>query len=211
MKSQQNSGIRYLQVPKPTSNWQISETDITNIKCHTRVDNPIDIFNTLLRQNFKQLLKSDISEFSKGHLKDKIGWNAETDYVSNLLDGVNEELIEDAFAQGNYILNHFIQAIKKPKNNKDQPIQTLEWTFGIEEYRETFSKTCEHTVCRPSGLHMSHWKIALKQDCIMRVHSFFIWAAFAFIFSYPRWEVSWHCTLRKKITILPKTQNYTIV
>ena len=45
---------------------------------------------------------------------------------------------------------------------------------------------------------MSHWKIALESKKLMEVHSFFIWAAFQFGFSYNRWNVSWHCMIQKK-------------
>ena len=74
----------------------------------------------------------------------------------------------------------------------------LQWEYGVDQYKETFSKTRESTACGPSGLHMSHWKAALERTAIMRVHAFFIWAAFQFGFSYKRWEVSWHCMLQKK-------------
>ena len=82
--------------------------------------------------------------------------------------------------------------------DKDCNIDEFQWKYGVEEYKATFSKTRESTACGPSGLHMSHWKAALERDEIMRVHAFFIWSAFQFGFSYPRWEVSWHCMLQKK-------------
>ena len=56
---------------------------------------------------------------------------------------------------------------------------------------------------------MSHWKAALEREPIMRVHAFYIWAAFQFGFSYERWEVLWHCMLQKKE--LPYSQKMRII
>ena len=83
-------------------------------------------------------------------------------------------------------------------NETGERIQEFTWSYGVEEYRATYSKTRESTACGPSGLHMSHWKAALERESIMRVHSFFMWAVFQFNFSYERWETSWHVMLQKK-------------
>jgi hypothetical protein len=45
---------------------------------------------------------------------------------------------------------------------------------------------------------MSYWKASAEDDDIARVHSFLIEKAFRYGFSYPRWQVSWHCMLQKK-------------
>ena len=83
--------------------------------------------------------------------------------------------------------------------------------MGIRTRRikKIFSKTRESTACGPSGLHMSHWKIALESENLMEMHSFFIWAAFQFGFLYDRWNVSWHCMLQKKD--LPYVQKLRII
>ena len=92
IKPRQQGATKHILVPAPKSEILLQSTDITNPKTQTRVDNPEDIFNILLRQNFKQLPKS----------------------------------------------------------------------------------------------------------CHAITHSFFVWAAFQFGFTYTRWEISWHCMLKKK-------------
>ena len=91
-----------------------------------------------------------------------------------------------------------MEAIARPVTEEGKTIEDFKWDYGVNEYKLTFSKTCEKTACGPSGLHMSHWKAALERPRLMRVHSFYIWAAFSLGFSYPRWEKSWHCMLKKK-------------
>ena len=103
-----------------------------------------------------------------------------------------------------HILQHFIKALKKPTTANGEVVPDLPWIYGVDEYKETFGKTREQTACGPSSLHMSHWKAALERECLMRVHSFFIWAAFQFSFSYDRWETSWHVMLKKKVNLSPK-------
>ena len=198
VKPESEANIRHLLVPKPTSKWKISESDITNIKCQTRVDDPIDIFNILLRQNYRHLLKSQKSIFTTKHVREKIGWNAENEIVESILQGIDNDKIYKDLANGDEITHHFLKALQYSKNKNEEQIKQFQWTYGVDEYKSTFSKTRENTACGPSGLHMSHWKALLESHRLMRVHSFYIWAAFTLSFSYPRWEVSWHCMLKKK-------------
>ena len=198
IKPRKGGNIRYLLVPSPVTKWCPSDNDITNEKCQMQVEDPTEIFNILLRQNFRQLKKSKNSIFTKGKLREKIGWNAEKEYVNELLTGISKETIREEYEKTGTITQYFIEACKKPITNDNKEIESMEWEYGIEEYKSTFSKTSEETACGPSGLHMSHWKIALEREALMRVHSFYIWAAFNMGFSYDRWEVSWHCMLQKK-------------
>ena len=96
------------------------------------------------------------------------------------------------------IIKRFIEALKVPYEDEADEVKSFEWKYGLDEYKNTFSKTKESTSCGPSGLHMSHWKIALERDRIAEVHAFFIWTAFTFSFIYKRWETSWHVMLQKK-------------
>lgn len=198
VKPQGEDNIKHLLVPAPITNWIQSNSDITNSKCQTRVDNPCDMFNILLRQNFRHLMKSENSIFTKGKLADDVGRNAENKIVEDILNGIDKEKIIKDYSDGNSILTHFIEAIRSPIKIEKDNINPMEWKYGVDEYKDTFSKTCENTACGPSGLHMSHWKAALERENIMRIHSFFVWAAFTLGFSYERWEISLHCMLKKK-------------
>jgi hypothetical protein len=44
---------------------------------------------------------------------------------------------------------------------------------------------------------MSYWKACAEDDDIATVQAFFIEKAFQFGFSYPRWQISLHCMLKK--------------
>ena len=208
LKPKNKGATKYIMVPAPTTECIPKPSDITNAAVQMRVDEPSQVFNILLRQNFRQLLKSKDSIFSQGELQGKIGWNAETEFVNELLQGtdINKNKSAD---NGNEILKNFIKAMKYAEVENGESIEEYQWTYGIEEYKSTFSKTRESTACGPSGLHMSHWKAALEREQIMKVHAFFVWAAFQFGFSYKRWEVSWHVMLQKKE--LPYSQKMRII
>ena len=189
--------INHLFVPYPINEWIPKKEDIQTKECQMRIDQPIDIFNILLRQNFTQLLKSKSSVFTKGKIKEAIGWEAANEISEQILQGIQNENIENA-TKDNKPLQLFIKSMKKLQTRDGNTIEEMKWNYGIEEYKQTFSKTRESTACGPSGLHMSHWKAALESVKIMRAHSFFIWAAFKYGFAYERWETSIHCMLKKK-------------
>ena len=210
IKPRGEANIKSLLVPAPVSNWIPSPDDITNEKCQTQIDDPTTIFDVLLRQNFRHLLKSQHSEFTKGKLGKQIGTYAENEIVEELLQGIDQTRLSNELSDGSQIMENFIKAMKRPISKiTDNPITNFNWTYGVEEYKKTFSKTSENTACGPSGLHMSHWKAALEREVLMRIHSFFIWAAFAIGFSYDRWEISQHCMLKKKS--LPFSQKLRII
>ena len=215
LKPKQNGSTKYVMVPAPTTGFIPQPSDITNPTVQTRVDEPMQIFNILLRQNFRQLLKSQHAITSDGQFYEKIGVNVEKDFVQEILQGIPQNtysptIEEEPVLQGSVtdnmlsteeaaiLFKHFIAAMKYAETEDGRQIPEYIWKYGVEEYKNTFSKTRESTACGPSGLHMSHWKAALEREPLMRVHLFFIWAAFQFGFSYSRWEISWHCMLQKK-------------
>ena len=207
LKPAQGGAIKELYVPYPQSEWKPQESDITNEECQIKVSDQKEIFNILMRQNFKQLTKSKQSPFVQGKLHEKIikdsGW------IESFLEGNDRELEEVTEEGSQPMLKSFIKAMARPHNAEGTQVKTFRWKYGLEEYKQTFSKTRESTACGPSGLHMSHWKVAMERDCIASLHAFFIWASFQFSFTYPRWEVSWHCMLQKKK--FPFTQKLRII
>ena len=197
LKLTKKGAINHIYVPYPIDNWTPKKEDIQTKQCQMRIDQPSDIFNILLRQNFTQLLKSRNSVFTQGEINKEIGWEAANEISQQLLQGTKNTKIEKA-AEKNKPLQLLIQSLKKIKKKDGSYIEEMQWDYGIEDYKKTFSKTKESTACGPSGLHMSHWKAALESEKIMRAHSFFIWAAFKYGFTYERWEISVHCMLQKK-------------
>ena len=92
MKPEQGGVINHLYVPDPCSNWSPSETDITNVKCQTKVTDQQSIFDILLRQNFCQLIKSKESPFMTGDLHKMIQGRDRANVVDKLLEGVHKDL-----------------------------------------------------------------------------------------------------------------------
>ena len=201
LKPKREGNIQRLLVPAPREGITAKESNITDTKTQCWVDDPQEIFNIILRQNFRSLLKSEESIFSKGELMERIdsGTQEDEENIDRLMKGIfPAETLEKQHEKYGNTLDRFLNSIKRATNREGDNIEDFKWAFGKEEYKATFKKTKEATSCGPSGLHMSHWKAAVESDMLMEIHSFFIWAAFAFGFSYPRWEQSWHCMLKKK-------------
>ena len=57
LKMNKNGAINHLYVPNPMDKWIPKKEDIQTKTCQMKIDQPTDIFNILLRQNFTQLLK----------------------------------------------------------------------------------------------------------------------------------------------------------
>ena len=199
LRPRDGCGISKIYVPAPRSNHVPEETDITNEKIQYPVENPKEVFNTLLLQNFRSLLKSDQSIFSSGILTERMGNELEKSFTEEILNGFDpDEKIKSEYKEYGQTIVRFIKALQYACAEDGTRIEQYDWKFGIEEYKSVFSKTNETKACGPSGLHMSHWKAALESEKIMEVHAFFIWSAFSLGHSYERWEKTWHCMLQKK-------------
>ena len=193
------SGVKKIAVPTPRTELIPDEKHITDMKVQCYVDDSKEIFNILLRQNYNQLLQSKKSVFTSGEMVRLMGYETDGDIVNDILDGKQlEDNIYTSYKEYGTTLENFIRHMKKATIKDGSTIPEFTWSFGVDEYKEIFSHTKEATACGPSGLHMSHWKAAEESTTIMKIHSFYIWAAFNFGFSYARWEESWHCMIQKK-------------
>jgi ribonuclease HI len=203
LQSSNEGTLRSLMVPAPITGLK------NNIKDHRTYTNITDsnlMFNFLLKRNFDHLMQSENSMFTNGQILNECGWYGEEEGMEKLLQGtLNAEEIKTEYPQFGQEGVEFIKALRYAKDKDGKVVETFQWKFGVEEYLEVFNKTNESTACGPSGIHMSHWKAACERPNIARVHAYFMWAAFEFGFSYPRWEQSWHCMIKKlQQPLLPK-------
>jgi hypothetical protein len=203
LTSSNEGTLRSLMVPAPITGFK---NDIKDPRTYTNITDSTQMFNFLLKRNYDHLIQSKESMFTNGRLLKQCGWYGEEDGMETLLRGLLEaEEMEKDYPQFGREGVEFIRALRYVKDEEGNNIEPFHWKFGIDEYLEVFNKTKESTACGPSGLHMSHWKAACERKSIARVHAFFMWAAFEFGFSYPRWEQSWHCMIKKlKQPLLPK-------
>ena len=200
LKPRNSGGISQIYVPTPTTQHEIKESDITNSKVQSVVADPKEIFNVLLRQNYRDLLKSKDSVFSQGHFAASMGDSMESRIINDLLRGthkLDENTKQEQKEYGDTFCN-FVSALMSPNLDSKGEVRVYDWHFGADEYKEIMRKTKEKTACGPSGIHMSHWKAGAENETLAKVHSFFIWSAFFLGHSYQRWETSWHCMLQKK-------------
>ena len=200
LKPVRDGHIQRILVPAPVQGIVPQERHVTDASVQYTVEDPKEIFNILLRQNYKSLLKSQESVFSSGMMKKLLDdRQSETVVINQILEGTfDSENTSDAKETYGSTIENILQSMRKATTKSGGGIENFQWKYGKEEFKETFTKTRENTSCGPSGLHMSHWKAATQSELLMEIHSFFIWAAFAYGFSHNRWENSWHCMLKKK-------------
>ena len=203
LKSDNVGTLRSLMIPAPITGL---ENNVKDPRTYTTVHDSKVMFNILLKRNFKHLRQSKDSMFAKGPILENCGWYGEGEGMEKILEGMlNVEEVAAEYPEYAKEGVAFLKALRYTKDEDGKNTQPFEWKFGIEEYMRVFNKTKESTACGPSGLHMSHWKAACERPKIARVHAFFMWAAFAYGFTYDRWEQSWHCMIQKlKQPLLPK-------
>ena len=196
VKKDERGGVRNILIPSPDNpDAIIDEKNDDNNGNWTEERDPEEIFELILNQNATMLTRSRNGIMATGPLEQAVGHDTENeDFNTKLLQG---KLSVTQYAQSyptyQEEAEEFLRQLQHdPKSSK------MEWKFGVDEYKELFSRTKEDTSCGPSGLHMSHWKAALQRDEIIEVHSTLIWAAFSLGYSYERWTMSFHSMLKKK-------------
>ena len=195
MKPGNMGTLRSLMIPAPITGIK---NNVKDPKTYMEISDSDTMFDVLLRKNFNHLLLSQSSMFSKGPILDKCGWYGEEQGIEDLLNGLLDcEEMGKAYPEFGNEGVEFLRALRIKKDKNGKKPEPFKWTFGVEQYKEVFNHTKEATACGPSGLHMSHWKAACEREGIARIHAFFIWAAFEYGFTYPRWESSWHCMIQK--------------
>ena len=111
-------------------------------------------------------MKSKYSIFNRAEVRRQLGQYGEGTLTGDLLKGLTHEKIRQTFGSVSDIATNFIQAIASPTEGEGSTTQPYQWTYGINKYKQTFSKTRESTACGPSGLHMSHWKVGHGQRTV---------------------------------------------
>ena len=191
----QHPALRTLLVPAPITGARNNMYDLAS---YARLEDPKDIFDVLLRRNYRHLRQSEKSILSRGPLLDKCGWFAEDEGVEAILSGLlDTDTLSKEYHEFPREAKAFMNAMRRATDDEGTRVPPFPWKYGTKEFMDTFNHTKESTACGPSGLHMSHWKAACERPRIARVHAFLIWAAFEYGFSYKRWEHSWHCMLQK--------------
>jgi hypothetical protein len=198
MKNEEKGSIQSLMVPVPQYRSDIKATEEVG---WTEIEDDSIIHSLLLRKNAQQLMRSATSPFATGPITDECGFDGEGPLTSKLIESLlthkEKERLLDGHTNVKTELDEFITALGQPTDSNGNALNNFTWSFGMKEFRKTFRKTRESTACGPSGLNMSYWKACAEDDNIATIQAFFIEKVFQFGFLYPRWQISWHCMLKK--------------
>ena len=95
LKPVNGGGIKKILVPTPNSDigmGRIKESHITDASIQCEVDDPKEIFNVLLRQNFRQLRKSENSVFTQGEIAYQMENDTYTNIIESILNGKRDKV-----------------------------------------------------------------------------------------------------------------------
>ena len=195
IKANPISSLKNILVPAPSIGvqQQSDKGDETSAQW-VNVTSPEQVFEITLRQNASNLMRSCNAVSATGPISQKLGFQADDkEFINSLLSGdIDAKALASHYPELKTELEEFLRSCQNTSQSE------MQWEFGKDEYQSLFKKTRESTSCGPSGLHMSHWKVASLDDELSTINAFFMWAAFSLGFVYDRWLISWHCMLLKK-------------
>ena len=112
LKPNTGGGINKIYVPAPKTQHEPKDEDITNVKVQYPVENLKDVFNILLMQNFRSLLKSDKSIFSSGVVTERMGTELEKSFTDEILKGYEPDTeILEQYSNYGHTIGRFITAL----------------------------------------------------------------------------------------------------
>ena len=156
MRSKPNI-IKTLLLPKP---------DSTNPAVLIEITDPVDLQNVILCRNAAKLGAAEGSPFMKPPLSDLVGDHGNTQMADDILQGTFTLPDDDEWMniQNRPELESLLHHMQRPQREDGSLIPDMTWTFGVEEFRETFSKKCEDTRCGPSGITMHFYRMFCEDD-----------------------------------------------
>ena len=102
-----------------------------------------------------------------GILNEIVGPDGCSDMADKILNGdFDAEYLRQTKRGDINTLMAFIRHMERPKDKDGHKVKDMEWTYGVEEYRASFSRKSEDTSCGPSGIHMSHWKAGAENETL---------------------------------------------
>ena len=199
LKGNHPGSLKKILVPFPDSSIP---APLTAEKCDSwrEIDDDRIINQLFVHLNRKKLLMSEGRDFAPGGaLHGLVGEDGCSDTADSILQGTfDAEFLRKNKRDDIETLMTLIRHMERPKGKEGKVVEDMEWTYGANEYRASFSKKSEETSCGPSGIHMSHWIAACEDDELCKLHANFIWAAFRIGLPYERWTISYHAMIQKK-------------
>ena len=182
--------ITTLIVPKPDSADPTAMMEVTD---------PEDVQQIILRRNASKLGAAEGSPFTRDPLSRLLGEHGDTPQADHLLEGtfVHPDDTEWMKISNRPELKSLLHHMQRPRAPDGSDIPDMTWTFGIEEFRETFSKKREDTGCGPSGITMHFYRMFCEDDELAAFHASIIYLPFKYGFTLTRWQNSIHFMLQK--------------
>ena len=199
LKGTHPGSLKKILVPFPDSSVP---APLTADKCNVwrEIDDDKIINKLFVHLNRRKLLISEGRDFAPGGILHKlVGPDGCSETADDILNGnFDADFLGNTKRDDIETLLKLIKHMERPKGKNGDVVKDMEWSFGKDEYRASFSKKSEETSCGPSGIHMSHWIAACADDDLSKLHAQFIGAAFRIGLPYKRWTTSYHAMIQKR-------------
>lgn len=110
----------------------------------------------------------------------------------------NVEEIQDQDGVDMAALQEFVKQMTCVWREDGSYIPDMKWKFEAEDCCNMFLKKNEETNCRPSGLHIPHWKAICSNDNLCNLFTKFIEIPYKLGFTYKWRETSYQTMIMKK-------------
>ena len=181
--------LQSLLVPQPSSTDPHALMEITDTQ---------QILEVLLKRNQNKLGAAQDGYFNRVTLLKTVGDLAETPEADAIITGEFDTSQVSQWHEYNHrdVLQVFLDNLKRPTTS-DGTVPDMQWEYGAQEFKDTFSKKSEQTARGPSGITMPYYKIFSEDDELAQFHSTFIHLPFKYGFSLKRWQQSIQFMLKK--------------
>ena len=129
-----NAAFKQIHIPTPRADIEPGWEKVEDEDC---------IFNLILKQNAKQLIKSKDSPFARGLLAKECGYDGEGQLANDILNGKVQETTKQLLRAENkqYAeeIEDIIEALTRTRRDDGDTVQDFKWKFGKEEFQKTFN------------------------------------------------------------------------
>ena len=140
-----------------------------------------EVHKALLQRNQKHLEQARHTPFATGSLANRLKWDGTGDLGSDILSG---EILNKA--RFDTTVQLYFECLQTARMTNISHL--VKPTLTLQEYKTFWKKKKEETATSPFGLHVGHYKAAIKKEEILNVHRILLLLPFQTAMVPHRWK-----------------------
>ena len=160
----------------------MAQADKHSVEYDTLIDSN-EIEAELLRYNHAWFWQAAETPFGHGDLFNLVGYSGLTEAADAIIDGACPDYLRAPMSR---VVQVFLEECRRPANVQmvDTIISTKDYINAIKAWKETTSSTS------PSGRHLGHYRTAILDKAMVKLHTDLLNLPIAFGFAPERWTHS---------------------